>query len=402
MRVLFLTSTLPRFADDMQANFVGEQAAAWHAARPNDEVYILAPHDASAALHETWGGIKITRFRYMLPAKAQALAYPAILPNLKRRPWLALQVLPFIVAEYLSARRLVSERKINLIYAHWAMPQALVAMWLNRTEGIPYVIQNHSSDLRVFGKFGRAGNAIARRVIRSARHLFCVNSTQRDYALALFPPREAAAIGSKVSVLPMGVTRPRSQLVSGAHYVFGSISRLSRKKGLHHLIAAAEKLAAKGFAPPIAIAGEGEDAAELKALARSAKIDFPGFLTGSEKDSFFDQTKIFVMPSVASGEDVEGMPVSLLEALCRGKRVIASRDTNIATLPEWPTIRGDVFYVDDPSNFQELAVTMESAASISDADDRCERLKTAMSRYWWPNLIKEYLATLGLSAEKVA
>lgn len=398
MRVLFLTSTLPRFAGDLQANFVGEQAAAWKTARPDDEIFILAPHDRAAPLRETRDGIEIVRFRYMVPVGLQALAYPAILPNLKRRPWLAVQVLPFLLSEYRAASRMVAEHKIDLVYAHWVMPQGLIAMWLNRTKRVPYVLQNHSSDLRVFGKLGHVGNGLARQVIRSARHLFCVNSAQRDHTLGLFSASEASDVATKVSILPMGVQPPPAQSSISSRYEFGSISRLSKKKGLHHLLMAAERLAETGFRPAIGIAGDGEDAAELKAMVRSADVDFPGFLTGVQKERFFEQTRVFVVPSAASGDDVEGMPVALLEALCRGKPTIASRDTNIASLPEWDKIKNDVIYLDDPTDIEAFAAALRhGAAPHADSE---QRLRTVMSRYWWPNLIREYLRTIGLGSEK--
>lgn len=401
MRILFLTSTLPRFPGDMQANFVGEQAAAWKAARPDDDIVILAPHDAAAERTEMCNKVEIVRFRYMRPARAQKLAYPAILPNLKLRPWLALQLLPFIIAQFVAARSLVSERRIDLVYAHWVMPQGLVAWWLNRSMGVPYVLQNHSSDLRVFGKLGRIGNALARAIVRRARHLFCVNPHQREHALALFPDDEV--IANKVSVLPMGVTPPREGPSGEPAFTFGTISRLSKKKGLHHFIIAADALADKGIKPPIAIAGDGEDAAELKQIARSADIRFPGFLTGDRKERFLDETAVFVMPSVAAGDDVEGMPVSLLEALCRGKRVIASRDTNIRTLPEWPLISDNVFYLEDPSNIDAFAAAMERAVKeVGSAGIRSAQLRRVMSRYLWPNLIRDYLGAIGLGVEKPA
>ena len=398
MRILFLTSTFPRFPGDMQANFVGEQATAWKAARPKDEIVILAPHDALAARREALDGIEVVRFRYVLPAKFQGLAYPAILPNLKRRPLLAAQIPSFLVSQYLAARKLVKSRPIDLIYAHWVMPQGLVAMWLNRTIGVPYVLQNHSSDLRVFGKMGRRGHGLARRIINSAQHLFCVNSAQREYSLSLFAEPEKRAVGPKVTVLPMGVNPPDAGAAGSIRYEFASISRLSKKKGLHHFIAAAEKLAAHGFRPSIGIAGNGEDADELKAMVQHADIHFPGFLTGPEKDALFDQTRTFVMPSIASGDDVEGMPVSLLEALCRGKPTIAGRDTNIASLPEWSSIKDDVIYLEDPSDLDAFGTAMRKVGDVLDGDAE-SRLRTVMARYWWPNLIHEYLDALGSKPE---
>ena len=103
MHILFLTSTLPRWPGDMQANFVGEQADAWLAARPDDRITILAPHSPGAARIEEHGRKTIVRFRYVVPEGWQSLAYPAILPNLKAKPWLAWQVPALLAAQYAAA-----------------------------------------------------------------------------------------------------------------------------------------------------------------------------------------------------------------------------------------------------------------------------------------------------------
>ncbi|MFZ9396475.1 MAG: glycosyltransferase, partial [Erythrobacter sp.] len=141
-----LTSTLPRFAGDMQANFVGEQAKAWSDARADALIHILAPHDQGAPLHEVHGRITIERFRYMLPESWQRLAYPAILPNIRRSPVVAMLLPGFLLAQLKAAARVARRKRVDLVYAHWIMPQGLVAWRLKRKLGIPYVLQNHSSD----------------------------------------------------------------------------------------------------------------------------------------------------------------------------------------------------------------------------------------------------------------
>ena len=150
--------------------------------------------------------MEVIRFRYMVPTRMQALACPTILPNLKRRPWLLAQVPAFLLAQYWAACRLIRTQGVDLVYAHWVMPQGLIATLLKRRTGVPYVLQNHSSDLRVFSKIGRAGKAIACRILRSANHLFCVNRDQQAYALSLFPDAEQRQLRARTSVLPMGVT----------------------------------------------------------------------------------------------------------------------------------------------------------------------------------------------------
>ena len=391
MRVLMLTSTLPRFAGDMQANFVGEQAAAWAEARPHDQVYLLAPHDRLTTRREKVGSVYVERFQYLLPARAQRLAYPAILPNLRRNPLLWAQVPPFVLAEYFAARRLARRIGPDCTYAHWIMPQGLVAWRLKRDLGIPYVLQNHSSDLAVFDKAGGVGRKLARMLLREAAHFFCVNTAQRDHALGLFVGAERAALARRCTVLPMGIAEiPTPAPGSSNCFDVATIGRLSRKKGLESLIRAAEGLASRGVRPRIAIAGDGEERQRLEALVSHADVTFTGFITGAVKDRFLASVDRFAFPALAADGDVEGLPVALLEALARGRPVLASRDTNIELLPEWPDIRDEVIFVEDPANTAALETAVERLMAIEPS----ARIARVIARYRWKNLIHEYLAAI--------
>ncbi|MEH6661176.1 MAG: glycosyltransferase family 4 protein [Parasphingorhabdus sp.] len=403
-KVLFLTSTLPRFTEDMQPGFVLDQAHAWKEERPNDRVVILAPHDAGALRSEQIGDVEVRRFSYAWPEKWQQLAYPAILPNIKNRPITALLILPFLIAEFLAAFQMVRKDKLDLIYAHWVMPQGLIAYLLKLICGTSYVMQNHSSDLEIFSKLGPLGRALARRIIRASDRLFCVNERQRRFALDLFKASERAEMEQKVVTLPMGVASTFAREDESSYdkdvsfrYDLGTISRLSRKKGLPFLIEAAGRVKKNGLDVTTAIAGDGEDRDALIAIGRSADIEFTGFLQGADKKEFFEQTKIFVFTSVAAGSDVEGLPVSLLEALCLGKMVIASRDTNIEMLPEWDLLKEQICFLEDPS---DIAAFEQAIRNILGMDRkilqaRSNAIKAIMSRYRWDKLIREYLGVNG-------
>lgn len=390
MRVLFLTSTLPRFAGDMQAGFVAEQAQAWQAARQDDELAILAPHDAAAPREERLGTLRILRYRYLLPERAQRLAYPAIMPNIRANPLLALQLPPLLVAGYRAAMREARVMQADLVYAHWVMPQGLMAWRLRRAAGIPYVLQNHSSDLTVFDKLGAGGRRLARAILRDCLWFFCVNSAQREHALQMFDGAEREAFAQRCTVLPMGIASLPATPDSGGEWDIATIGRLSRKKGLDLLIRAAETLAARGWRPRIAIAGDGEEAAALKAMVRASDVHFPGFLTGSEKDRFLASARSFAFPALAADGDVEGLPVALLEGLARGRPVLASRDTNIALLPEWPAIKDGVVFVEDPSDLAALAAAMERLVTLSPGRAVAETI----GRYRWDRVIEDYLAPI--------
>jgi glycosyltransferase involved in cell wall biosynthesis len=179
-------------------------------------------------------------------------------------------------------------------------------------------------------------------------------------------------------------------------YAVSTLSRLSRKKGLDLLIAAAERLAEDGVFVPIAIAGDGEDRDALLAMPKQADIHFPGFVSGAGKVDFFNESRFLAFPSVASGSDVEGLPVALLEALCCGKIVIAAPDTNIRMLDEWERITGDVVLVEDPRDIQKLAAAIKELLTLDPATQasRSTHLRGVMARYRWERLIEEYLEVI--------
>lgn len=389
MRILMLTSTLPRFPGDMQANFVGEQAEAWASVRSHVHITILAPGDRAARRREERGAIRVERFRYMRPERLQRLAYPAILPNVRRNPALALLIPSFLWSQYRAANKLVKQDNVDLIYAHWVMPQGLVAWRLKRATGIPYILQNHSSDLAVFEKFGEPGKKLARQIIREANHFFCVNSLQRDAAASLFSASERAQFLAKCTVLPMGVELPEPKSDAQTEFDVATIGRLSEKKGIHYLIGSGERLAAKGVRPAIAIAGDGEEMASLEALAHRADTRFLGFVSAKDKDAFFDRTARFAFPAKEADGDVEGLPVSLLEALCRGMPALASRDTNIELLPEWDRLREHVVFVENPADEAAMDVALERLLALPGIPNG--ELVEIMARYRWDRLIEDYL-----------
>lgn len=401
VNILFLTSTLPRFDGDQQASFVLHQATAWKCARPNDDVRILAPHDIAAEKLEIRNGVTIQRFEYFRPNSLQRLAYPAILPNLRRNRWLAFLIPFFLLGEYRTAIRLIREHQIDVIYAHWVMPQGVIAYLLHKRTGVPFTLQNHSSDLSIFSSlpFGRS---VARRVVGSAKVFFCVNREQLGNALSLFDGAVRKSVAKKCFVYPMGVTVSRSmarscdlEASSSSQYKrdFGVISRLSRKKGIEYFIAALEKLDSKSIRYRAGIAGDGEFASELRAAGVKCGVEFLGFLDGEDKAEFFCSTRFFVFPSVVDGQDVEGMPVALLEAMYCGKLVAASAATNIKLLPEWNEIKNGVFLLDDVRAADQFSKVLERMLALSDNDIR--RISTALSaaigKYEWRKLIHKYI-----------
>jgi glycosyltransferase involved in cell wall biosynthesis len=113
---------------------------------------------------------------------------------------------------------------------------------------------------------------------------------------------------------------------SDAPLVF--FGRLSAEKGVDVLLRA---LAVTGTAAKLRIVGEGPAAVELQALAKELnvedRVEFVGYRSGDDLWREIDAAKAVIFPSVW----YENMPYAVLEAMARGKLIIASR---IGGIPE--------------------------------------------------------------------
>ena len=122
--VLVLASTYPRWANDPEPAFVHEVCR-----RLVDrfEVIALVPDAPDADPDGLMDGVRVVRYRYA-PRMLQTLVNNGgIATNLKRSPWKWLLVPTFVLMQYLAGRRMMRERRIDVIHAHWLLPQGLVA-----------------------------------------------------------------------------------------------------------------------------------------------------------------------------------------------------------------------------------------------------------------------------------
>ncbi len=186
-------------------DFVLQQAHAFKANDPNLEIHILAPHHEGAAYREDWDNVSIHRFSYFWPASFQQLVYPAILPNLQRKPWLYLQVIPLLVTEFFALLRLCRRVKPDLIYAHWFMPQAVVGDIVSRLLGIPLVFTSHSSDVHIMTQIPWLGRQITRAIVRRTRAFTAVSQRVSERIRYFFTAKEWERLENKSQIIPMGI-----------------------------------------------------------------------------------------------------------------------------------------------------------------------------------------------------
>ncbi|MBA8882554.1 glycosyltransferase [Dokdonella fugitiva] len=308
--VLVLASTYPRWRDDPEPGFVHELC---RRLVERFNVVALVPDAPGADPSGPMDGVEIVRYRYA-PRRWQTLVnHGGIATNLKRSLWKWLLVPGFLLGQYLAARKLVRRRGIDVVHAHWLVPQGVIASLL----GLPYLVTSHGGDL--FGLRGRVLNRLKRRVARSSAAMTVVSSAMAEEArrLGLEPP--------SLTVLPMGAdlqTRfvPTRGKVARSTDELLFVGRLVPKKGLTHLLDALPLVLARRPATTLTIVGFGPEEGALHAQAKRLRIDdrirFAGPVEQRALPAFFDRAAVFVAPFVrdASGNQ-EGLPVALMEAI---------------------------------------------------------------------------------------
>lgn len=360
MKVLVLASTFPRWAGDRQPTFILDLARALQ--RERIEVSVLAPADPAAPGSEDIDGIRVERFRYAPLRRLETLAYGSgMLANIRGRPWRWLLLPLFLAAMVLRVRRACARGEVDVVHAHWIIPQGLCAAValasLPRHRRPPLLLTAHGADVGAFDM--PAGRALKRWTLRQASAATAVSSVLRDRIGDLGGP--AVLHGTQVE--PMGIafpaTGPRTATREGCCFV----GRFVPKKGVVELVEA-WAIAHRRLGPRLPVltlAGDGElrEAVEQRigALQLQDKVHLAGWLERDALTRLVGGSLFTLMPSRRTDDgDDEGLGLVALESLALGTPVIACE---FAALADIRAVAGDGLRVaggTDPDRIAEAVI----------------------------------------------
>jgi len=299
----------------------------------------LAPHAAGAARTETIDEVEVRRFCYA-PAGFETLTYGGgIRSRLAGSPLRLLLVPLFAIAQVVAVTRILQRERINVIHAHWIVPQGLAAVLarvLARSR-VSIVCTSHGGDL--YALRGRVWTALKRVVLDRVEGVAVVSEAMAAEIANLIPDRK------DIVVAPMG-TELQSRFVPNPtvgrvedELLF--VGRLVHKKGVDTLLHVLGRLDRDfGRRPRLRVVGSGPEEQALRGLAWDEgvgnRVEFCGFRTQDELPSFYQHCTAAVFPfrEEPSG-DQEGFGLVVVEALGCGCPVIVSQ------LPSVRDIIGD-------------------------------------------------------------
>lgn len=391
--LLVLASTYPRWVGDTEPGFVHELC---RRLVPEFRVTVLTPHAPGARRRETVDGVDVHRYRYA-PERFEGLVHGGgMATNLRRRPILWAFVPAFVLAQVLTAHRLIRRQRPDVVHAHWLIPQgfavALVTRLLRRSP--PVVITSHGGDLFTFrGSLGRWAKQLA---LRTATCVTVVSAPMRRHV-------EALGFAGDIEVAPMGVDL-QAMFAPGARGIRTAgellfVGRLVEKKGLRQLVDAMPIVQARHPEARLVVVGTGpelqicRDRAEQLGVAES--LVFEGGVRQADLPAYYRRAAVFVAPFIeAASGDQEGLGLVAVEAMgC-----------------ECPTVVGRVAASADLeclANGQLLRVDANDAAALADAicsvldDPRTAAHRAAAARRAiaarldWQRVSRTYASLLG-------
>jgi glycosyltransferase involved in cell wall biosynthesis len=327
VKVVVLATSYPRSETDTAGRFIADAVERVRAA--GTDVEVVSP----------------ASFRHF------GIAYGhGVLGNLRRDPWRAALVPPFLAAFARAARRAAHDA--DLVHAHW-LPAGVVAMATRK----PFVVQLWGTDVELARRVPR----LARLVLARAEAVVCPSS-----ALAADATRLGAGA---VEVVPSGVDLPAEIGEEADPPRILYAGRLSREKGVLELVEA-------GRGMKLVVAGDGP----LRDRIPVAR----GFVPRAELARLYAEAAVVACPSHR-----EGFGVACLEAMAHGRPVVAGAVGGLLDL----VVPGVTGILVEPQNVPALRAALERLLADPQLRRRMGEAgrRRAAEQFSWPAATRKTL-----------
>lgn len=275
--------------------------------------------------------------------------------------------------------------KYDVVHFHAEGPCAM--LWLPKLFGKRCVATVHGLDHRraKWGKLASDYIMLGEKcAVRFADEIIVLSKGVQNYFKETY--------GRETKFIPNGVNRPVTKEPELIRKKFGLkkdnyilfLGRLVPEKGITYLIEAFKKVETE---KKLVIAGGSSDtdqfANQLKDLAKDDdRIIFTGFVQGQLLDELYSNAYIYTLPS-----DLEGMPLSLLEAMSYGNCCLVSDIEECASVVEDKALlfkKGDV---EDLQN--KLQEVCDDSAMVQKYKD--EAADYICGKYNWDEVVRRTL-----------
>ena len=245
---------------------------------------------------------------------------------------------------------------VDHIHVHHGYFGSWIAMVAARMLGISFSMTLHGSDLLLH----RAYLDIK---LKNSKFCLTISEFNRRHILEHFPDVQPekillARLGVSVSRIPTGPAA--DPLRTHSDFTLLAVGRLHEVKDHAFLLRACAQLRARGIRFDCLIAGEGPERRSLESLIAHYGLESLVFLLGhvqrEQLDSLYSRADVVVLTSRS-----EGIPLVLMEAMARGKIVVAPAITGIPEL----VLPGKTGFLYEPGSLRNLATQIVSIYSLA-------------------------------------
>lgn len=275
--------------------------------------------------------------------------------------------------------------RYDVIHFHAEGPAAMC--FLPKLFGIRTVVTIHGLDWQrskwggFASKYLKFGEKTA---ARCADEIIVLSDAVRDYFKKEY--------GRNTVYIPNGITQPDFEDIAEAGEKYGLkkdryilyLGRIVPEKGIHYLIEAYSDMKTD---MPLVIAGGSSHSEEyfarLKRSAEGKNIIFTDFVQGRMLRELYSNAYLYVLPS-----DLEGMPISLLEAMSYSNCCLTS------DIPECTQVCGENAVYFRKSSVADLKNKLEYLIKNSDTvlEYKSRAHDYIISKYSWDDVVNRTLA----------
>jgi len=264
----------------------------------------------------------------------------------------------FLKAMFSLIRSLVTDKDIRIVHVHSAAKGSFIRksilLGLARLFGRKTVLHVHAGSFHTYYEHAGILRPYIRYVFRKVDVVICLSEKWYEFYSTQFRIKHLVIIKNVIE-RPAALPRPISPdgpvklLFLGLVIEKKGIFDLLKVMDLHHDLFDGKL--------QLSIGGKGEtDRLEetLRNKYLSANVRFEGWVVGEKKNELLRNCDIYILPS-----HIEGLPISILEAMAYGKPVIS---TNVGGIPE-VVLPGKNGWLFNPGDLDALKKILEDVVN---------------------------------------
>lgn len=239
------------------------------------------------------------------------------------------RLIVFLKAAWIA--RDLEKQSVQLIHTHFAWLSAGASWVVSRRLQVPFTVTTHAFDIY------SEKNDLLLLATHHATRVITISEENKRAMLQL----NRSLLAEKIAVIHCGIDlhffQPEgmARLSVNQPLQITSVGSLIEKKGHEYLIRACGELKAQGLDFHCTIIGGGNLEPQLRALINDLQLENNITLAGMQSQVWvknrLNQSDVFVLACVNAG-DIDGIPVSLMEALAMGIPVITTPVSGITEL----------------------------------------------------------------------